>query len=156
MADIVAAVDPGRFNQAMRVRYTGDLITSAEEYDAIVRDLGEVGAWGVAGVLVSVLLFFLRLRTVLVLAASLSVGLLWSFGITRFTIGYLNSSSGFLVSVIAGNGINLRDHVHGALPRGSARCGCLGRKRDSLAHRDTWIPPSRRRRPQCSPMALSS
>ena len=103
---VIAAVDPKRFNPTMQIAYTGDIVTGAEEYDAVVRDLSEVGAAGVLGVLLSVFLFFLRVRIVMTMGAVLIIGLLWSFGITRFTIGYLNSSSGFLVSIIAGNGIN--------------------------------------------------
>lgn len=137
---IVAEIGPKRFDPTMEVRYTGDLIISGEAYDAIVQDLGEVGISGVLGVLVPVLLFFLRVRTVLVMAGSLLVGLVWTFGLTYFTIGYLTSSTGFLVTIIAGNGINYGimymarylearrdDHadVEGAI---------------EAAHKDTWLP----------------
>ena len=47
-----------------------DIITGGEEYDAIINDLSHVGVWGVGGVLVSVLLFFLRLRTVMVIGSA--------------------------------------------------------------------------------------
>ncbi|HSN99420.1 MAG TPA: MMPL family transporter [Candidatus Nanopelagicales bacterium] len=136
----VAEVGPARLDPTMQVGYTGDLVVSAEEYDAIIRDLSEVGAGGVIGVLASVLLFFLRVRTVLVMAAGLAVGLLWTFGLTFFTIGYLNSSTGFLVSIIAGNGIN-----YGII----YMARYLEARRDedvpvdraiAIAHRDTWLP----------------
>jgi uncharacterized protein len=140
VAEAVWEVNPARFHPSMRVRYTGDVITSAEEYDAIVRDLGEVGTWGVAGVLACVLLFFLRIRTVLVLGATLAVGLSWSFGLTRFTIGYLNSSSGFLVSVIAGNGINYGIMYMARYIEARRDAGVPVRDAILVAHRDTWIP----------------
>lgn len=136
----VAEVGPTRLDPTMKVGYTGDLVVSAEEYDAIIRDLSEVGAGGVIGVLASVLLFFLRVRTVLVMGASLAIGLLWTFGLTFFTIGYLNSSTGFLVSIIAGNGINygliymaryIEARRDDELPVDQAI---------AVAHRDTWVP----------------
>jgi len=34
------------------------------------------------------------------------VGCVWSFGAARLSVGYLNTATGFLVSIIAGNGIN--------------------------------------------------
>jgi len=137
---IVEEVGPKKLDPTMNVGYTGDLVISGEEYDAIVRDLGEVGIGGVLGVLVPVLLFFLRVRTVLVMAGSLLVGLVWTFGLTYFTIGYLNSSTGFLVSIIAGNGIN-----YGIM----YMARYLEARRDDdadveaaieAAHKDTWLP----------------
>ncbi len=37
---------------------------------------------------------------------TVGVGCLWAFGIAYITVGYLNTATGFLVSIIAGNGIN--------------------------------------------------
>lgn len=137
---IVEEIGPRKLDATMEVGYTGDLVISGEEYDAIVQDLGEVGVGGVLGVLVPVLLFFLRVRTVLVMAGSLLVGLVWTFGLTYFTIGYLNSSTGFLVTIIAGNGIN-----YGIM----YMARYLEARRDDdadveaaieAAHKDTWLP----------------
>jgi predicted RND superfamily exporter protein len=136
----VREVNPERFDPTLRVGYTGDVITGQEEYDAIVNDLSHVGASGIAGVLISVLLFFLRVRTVLTMGGTLLIGLLWTFGLTHYTIGYLNSSTGFLVSIIAGNGIN-----YGIM----YMARYIEARRDErldvgeavhAAHRDSWIP----------------
>lgn len=140
VAAAVAETNPKAIDASMEVGYTGDVITSAEEYDSIIRDLSHVGGWGLAGVLGSVLLFFLRLRTVMVMGATVLVALLWTFGLTRFTIGYLNSSTGFLVSIIAGNGIN-----YGIM----YMARYIEARRDQrldvaeavlVAHRDSWVP----------------
>jgi len=104
--EIIHAVAPPHLDPSMVIRYTGDFITSIEEYEAVKKDLGHVGIYGVVMVLGVVLLFFLRIRTLLALAIAVGIGILWTFGLTRYTIGYLNSSTGFLVSIIAGNGIN--------------------------------------------------
>ncbi|HKQ71263.1 MAG TPA: MMPL family transporter, partial [Polyangiaceae bacterium] len=140
VAEVVASVKPAAFHPSMRVRYTGDLITSAEEYDAIVTDLSHVGIWGVVGVLVTVLLFFLRVRTVMIIGATMLIGLVWSFGLTRFTIGYLNSSSGFLVSIIAGNGINYGIMYMARYVEARRDQGIGVGEAILVAHRDSWIP----------------
>ncbi|HMR04665.1 MAG TPA: MMPL family transporter [Polyangiaceae bacterium] len=86
--------------------YTGNLITSAEQHRAVKNDLAHVGAWGVGLILAVVLLFFLRFRTLLAMGSTILVGCVWAFGMAEFTVGYLNTATGFLVSIIAGNGIN--------------------------------------------------
>ncbi len=86
--------------------YTGNLITSAEQHSAVKNDLAHVGAWGVGLILGVVLLFFMRFRTLLAMGATILVGCVWAFGTAELTVGYLNTATGFLVSIIAGNGIN--------------------------------------------------
>ncbi|HEY6079746.1 MAG TPA: MMPL family transporter, partial [Polyangiaceae bacterium] len=136
----VAKVDPKRFEPTMVALYTGDVVTGPEEYERITSDLSEVGATGVLGVLGVVFLYFMRVRVVMTMGGSLLVGLLWTFGLTNYTIGSLNSSTGFLVSIIAGNGINygivyMARYVE-------ARRDQLLTVPDAIriAHRDTWIP----------------
>jgi uncharacterized protein len=140
VADAVAQVNPQRFGPTLSVQYTGDVVTGQEEYDRITGDLFDVGAVGIGGVLLIVYLYFLRLRVVLTMGGALLVGLLWTFGITHFTIGYLNSSTGFLVSIVAGNGINygiiyMARYVEARRDQGLGVEEAL-----RLAHRDTWIP----------------
>lgn len=86
--------------------FTGNLVTSAEEYRDITRDLTEVGVAGGILVLLVVYLFFFRLRALIALGLSVSLGLLWTLAFTVLTIGHLNTATGFLISVIIGNGIN--------------------------------------------------
>lgn len=138
--DVVASVNPQNFDATMTVGYTGDVITSAEEYDAIVSDLSHVGAAGVAGVLGSVFLYFLRLRTVLTMGGTVLIALLWTFGLTRYTIGYLNSSTGFLVSIIAGNGINYGIMYMARYIEARRDQGLDLAQSVLAAHRDSWVP----------------
>ncbi len=136
----VNSLNPTSYEPTLHVGYSGDVLTSQEEYDAIIRDLSHVGALGVAGVLLSVFVFFLRVRTVLTMGATLLIGLGWTFGLTRYTIGYLNSSTGFLVSIIAGNGINygimyMARYVEARRDEGLPPADAV-----FVAHRDSWIP----------------
>ena len=136
----VAEVHPERFDPTLKIGYSGDVITSQEEYDEIIQDLGRVGALGVLGVLLSVLAFFLRVRTVLTMGGTLLVGLAWTFGLTHFTIGYLNSSTGFLVSIIAGNGINYGIMYMARYIEARRDEGLSAEYAVFAAHRDSWLP----------------
>ncbi len=89
------------------VSYAGDLPTGYREYGVVSTDLLSVGATGIALVLAAVLLYFLRARAVLVMAITIAVGLTWTFGLTAVVIGHLNVATAFLVSIVAGNGINV-------------------------------------------------
>jgi uncharacterized protein len=97
---------PTRFDPKLRIGFTGNLITSAEQHAAVIGDLRRVGTWGVALVLAVVLLFFMRLRVLLAMGLTIAVGLAWSFAAARLLVGHLNTATGFLVSIVAGNGIN--------------------------------------------------
>jgi uncharacterized protein len=93
-------------HRAVRAAYAGDLVTGLSEYGAAIDDLANVGALGLGLVTAVIFLFFLRIRALLALCGALCVGLCWTFGITYLTIGHLNVATGFLVSIVAGNGIN--------------------------------------------------
>lgn len=93
--------DPG-----FRFAFTGSLITSTEQYRVVTNDLVTVGALGVGLVLAVVFFFFLRLRALIALGVSILMGCAWSLAFARLSVGHLNTATGFLVSIIAGNGIN--------------------------------------------------
>ncbi len=111
LARIHAAVDGVRASRpefaAVRASYAGDMPTGFIEYRSIRDDLLSVGASGIALVLGAVLLYFMRLRALFVMGVSIMVALVWTFGLTQLVIGHLNVATGFLVSIVAGNGINV-------------------------------------------------
>ena len=92
---------------AIRAGYAGDMATGFLEYQSIRNDLLSVGASGIGLVLAAVLLYFMRLRALVVMGVTIGVALVWTFGITQLCIGYLNVATGFLASIVAGNGINV-------------------------------------------------
>ncbi len=103
---LVARLHPELWDPAFTVGYTGNLVTAAEQHRDITRDLTEVGTWGVGMILAVVFLFFLRLRVLFCLGLTILSGCVWAFAAAYLSVGYLNTASGFLVSIIAGNGIN--------------------------------------------------
>jgi predicted RND superfamily exporter protein len=100
-AAVAAALPPG-----VTAGYAGDLVTGLFEYGAALDDLLEVGGAGLLLVLAAIVLFYRRLRPLLAMAITLAAGLAGSFAFARLAVGHLNAASGFLFSIIAGNGIN--------------------------------------------------
>jgi hypothetical protein len=103
---LLAQLEPSEFAPDLRVGLTGDLITGVEAEEAVLRDLTHVGSWGVGLVLAVVFLYFLRWRVLVGMGLTILVGCVWSFAAAKLCVGYLNSATGFLVSIVAGNGIN--------------------------------------------------
>jgi hypothetical protein len=111
LAEMRAAVERAKHAEperaAIRVSYAGDMPTAFAEYHVVLTDLLDVGATGLALVLAVVVLYFMRARAVLVMGVTILVGLVWTFGLTQIVIGHLNVATAFLVSIVAGNGINV-------------------------------------------------
>jgi uncharacterized protein len=136
---VESEVDPTQFDPTMQVRHTGDFITSVEEYRAVKDDLAHVGTYGVLMVLGVILLFFLRLRTLVAMGITIAIGLVWSFGVARWLVGYLNSSTGFLVSIIAGNGINFGIIYMARYLEARREQGKSPAESVLIAHQETWL-----------------
>ena len=92
--------------KGVRIGYAGDLVTGLYEYGAILDDLVSVGTTGVALILGIIFIYYRRFRVLVPMAVTMFAGLTLTFGLTRLVIGHLNVITGFLVSIIAGNGIN--------------------------------------------------
>lgn len=90
----------------LRITFAGDLLTSMAEYDLVRRDVLHVGALGVVLVLSVVLLFFRTPEALLALTGSVGAGSAMTFGLTELTLGHLNVATGFLFSIVIGNGVN--------------------------------------------------
>ena len=123
----------------VHVGYAGDLVTSLEEYGAVKADLVSVGLRGVAMVLAIIFLFFMRVRALFALGFTILVGLSWTFGFTQLTIGHLNVATGFLISIVAGNGINAGIIYLGRYLE-ERRGGQTLAQAIDIAHRKTWLP----------------
>jgi uncharacterized protein len=106
--DVVASVQASRPEFApIRVGYAGDMPQGFIEYDRILKDLLSVGVTGVGLILAAVLFYFMRLRALFVMGVTIAVALVWTLGLTQLVIGYLNVATGFLPSIVAGNGVNV-------------------------------------------------
>jgi predicted RND superfamily exporter protein len=121
----------------VRVGWAGALVTSLVEYSAVNRDLLRVGAIGVVLVLAVLVLYFMRLRALVVMGITIACGLAWTFGVTEAAIGHLNVATGFLFSIILGNGINV-GVIYVARYYEEKRGGASTREAVRTAHHVTW------------------
>jgi predicted RND superfamily exporter protein len=135
----IDALDLKSFHPSIRYGLAGDLVTSVAAFETINRDLTDVGLIGAALITGIIFLFYLRFRTLLTLLLTISIGLLCTFAATELLIGHLNLATGFLFTIIAGNGINagimFMARYLEARRRGLAVPGALRE-----AHRETWAP----------------
>ncbi|MFC1641224.1 RND family transporter [Myxococcota bacterium] len=106
VAEIIRAQHYERADSEFRFAFTGNLITSAEQYREVTNDLVAIGTAGITLVLLVVFFFFLRVRALIALGVTIVLGCAWSLAFARISVGHLNTATGFLVSIIAGNGIN--------------------------------------------------
>jgi len=90
----------------LRVGFAGSFPLFVAEYEAILRDVASTVALVVGLVLLSLFLFFRDLRSTAALGLSVVCAVIVTFGITRVVIGYLNTQTAFLGSIVIGNGIN--------------------------------------------------
>lgn len=136
---VVREVDVAKYSPDIEVGYTGDLITAIDEYSAINEDLRDVGLLGAAMIVGVVLLYYLRLRTLVAMVLTMMVGVSWTFGLTTATIGHLNLATGFLFTIVAGNGIN-SGIIFMARYLECRRHGDSLARAIRIAHEDTWLP----------------
>ena len=122
---------------SVKVGYAGDLSTSLAEYGAIKSDLLEVGLMGVGLVLLIVFLYFARFRALLVMGITILCGLAWTFGLTELVIGHVNVATGFLFSIVAGNGINV-GILYLARYYEERRSGRTAKEAIAATHKATW------------------
>ncbi len=104
--DVVQKTLPDAEARGIKIGYAGDLVTGLFEYGAVLDDLVKVGTTGVALILGAIFIYYRRFRVLVPMAVTMFAGLTFTFGLTRLVIGHLNVITGFLVSIIAGNGIN--------------------------------------------------
>ena len=90
----------------VRLGMAGDVISGIAEQNGLIHGMLVATAITIVAVLLALLLYFRAPLAVGALAWSLLVGTLATFAFARLTIGYLNTISGFLSSIVIGNGIN--------------------------------------------------
>ncbi|HEY3352467.1 MAG TPA: MMPL family transporter [Polyangia bacterium] len=136
---VVTRVNPASFGPGIRVGFAGDLQTGVSEYQAIHRDLTEVGLLGGLLIIAVVFLYYLRFRTLVLMLLTVGVGVTWTFGATQLLVGRLNIATGFLFTIVAGNGINF-GIIYMARFLEARRRGARLEEAVAIARRETWLP----------------
>ena len=90
----------------LRVGFGGSFPLFVAEYESLIEDVISTALLCLSLVLASLFLFFRDIRSTLSLGIAVLTAVAVTFGITRLTIGYLNSQTAFLGAIVVGNGIN--------------------------------------------------
>jgi predicted RND superfamily exporter protein len=96
---------PASFGE-VKASITGDVATAIEEHDALKSDIEWVSLVCTVLVLLVIMLYFRSVVALGYVFFPTLLGVAVAFGITALAIGYLNTNTAFLGSIIIGNGIN--------------------------------------------------
>jgi predicted RND superfamily exporter protein len=105
----VRTLNPERYARGMRVGYAGDVAISVEETSALMQDLSTSSALVILAVVFVIAIYYRWAWSVAVLVTPLLLAMVYSFGIASLPplrVTELNSNTGFLGSIIVGNGVN--------------------------------------------------
>jgi predicted RND superfamily exporter protein len=89
-----------------RILYGGDPLTALDERQGVVDDLVVVSVATTLLVVLVIVAYYRSARALLLIGVPVGIAIAIAFGVARLTIGSLNSNTGFLGAIIAGNGIN--------------------------------------------------
>ena len=137
--EVVDKVAPSSFHPQIQYGFGGDLKTGVSEVAAINDDLTEVGIFGSVLIAAVVFLYYLRFRTLLAMLLTIGIGVAWTFGMTYLAIGHLNIATGFLFTIVAGNGINVSILFMARYLEGR-RNGSPLEDAIAIARKETWLP----------------
>lgn len=133
---LITALDPVSFHPEMEVKFGGRLKRHLEELTSIMKDVVGSFASGISSVILLVMLYFfikkyLHFRKgksaleysmwshivripipVLIIGVPLLISLLWTFGLTYFYLGVLNTMTSVLFVILFGLGIDYGIHYY--------------------------------------------
>ncbi|MEZ4703747.1 MAG: MMPL family transporter [Bdellovibrionota bacterium] len=102
----IEKLNPTSYDPSMKIYYRGKYQRVLTQYSQLITDVVSTLAICFFCVALSLFLYFFRVRVIILLSLTLAVGTAWTFGISKLVIGYLNSQTAFLGSIIIGNGVN--------------------------------------------------
>src|SRR5450432_3196075 len=102
---IIDTAGPSRFGN-LTVQITGDVASAIEEHDALKSDIEWASLVCTVLVLMAISLYYRSVLSLSYIFFPTLLGVALAFAATELTIGYLNTNTAFLGSIILGNGIN--------------------------------------------------
>ena len=105
MQRVIDETGPARFGP-VKAQITGDVASAIAEHDALKSDIEWVSLVCAVAVLLVISLYYRSVISLTYIFFPTLLGVAMAFGIAALTIGYLNTNTAFLGSIILGNGIN--------------------------------------------------
>lgn len=134
---LITALDPASFHPEMKVQFGGRLKRHLEELTSIMKDVIGSFASGISSVILLVMLYFFFKKyinyrrgtssgksysiwshiirmpiPVLIIGIPLVISLIWTFGLTYFYLGMLNTMTSVLFVILFGLGIDYGIHYY--------------------------------------------
>jgi len=103
---IIRDAHPERFHPSAQVGLGGDIPNAIAEREALKDEAIKTSGLAVLLILGSIVVFFRSLSSLAHIGVAMLTGVGLAFSVAYFAFGYLNASTAFLGSIIAGNGIN--------------------------------------------------
>ncbi|MEI6092548.1 MAG: MMPL family transporter, partial [bacterium] len=103
---ILANHPTANYDPSIKTHLCGNVQSMLEEYDIIINDVVSTLLLVFALVGVVIFIFLGTFSSIFILLFNLSVAAVWTMGITYWHVGYLNSQTAFLSSLIIGTGVN--------------------------------------------------
>lgn len=104
--DLVNGLKP-RLGPKAEVGFAGDIPNAIAERKSLIADIALVSALALVLILAVILGYFRSALSLLHIGLSAAAGCGVAFAVAKLAFGHLNMASGFLGSIIAGNGINI-------------------------------------------------
>jgi predicted RND superfamily exporter protein len=104
---LVDALSPRSFHPRAEVGFAGDIPNAAAERKSLIADIALVSALAIGLILTVIVGYFRSALSLVHIFSAAAVGCGVAFAVAKLAFGHLNMASGFLGSIIAGNGINI-------------------------------------------------
>ena len=88
------------------IGFTGGVITSVAEHDAVIKGMVRSGVITLVLVALVLLIYLRSVIQLVLLTVNIAIATVAAFGVATLTVGHLNATTAFLGAIIAGNGIN--------------------------------------------------
>lgn len=103
---IIDKQNPASYSSDMHVGLTGKYRLVLDEYASIREEIFSTALFTVLLVCIAIYIYYRTVIPLVNLGVAIGIGILWTFCLTYFKIGYLNAQTAFLGAIIVGNGIN--------------------------------------------------
>ncbi|MCB9643983.1 MAG: MMPL family transporter [Myxococcales bacterium] len=99
------------FSAALKVHYSGRYMVLLDENNALNQQIGMASGLSLSGILLLLLLYTRKKRSILLIGTPLLLGVVWTAGLAYLlTGGEINSITAFIVAILFGLGIDMGIH----------------------------------------------
>ncbi|MCX7959334.1 MAG: MMPL family transporter, partial [Deltaproteobacteria bacterium] len=102
----IKSLSPEKYHKELRFAFNGSYKIGLEEYETLKKDIFGTAILCLSLIGLIIFFFFRNIITVLLIGINITSAVFFTFAITYFAIGYVNTVTAFMGAIIAGTGIN--------------------------------------------------